>query len=206
MKSNDYHDYVIKEGEFIGRFEEMYQNCNDPWPETEDELNVLSPSLKTKQIVKDEKFKHILSAGTGKGLYLNWLRDNNQTKQFTGVEISKTCIEKCKKKYSFINLVHDNIADYLRYKNPQFDLIIFREIIWYILDDWYGICDILKSKHQGKHIIVELSFYHEQKYGAAYFNGPDEFINRFPFLIKEIVRQQQTNKTDESFVMIYAEI
>lgn len=27
----DYHDYVIKDGVFVGQFEEMYKNCDDPW-------------------------------------------------------------------------------------------------------------------------------------------------------------------------------
>ena len=30
-KSLDFHDYVIKDGKFIGRFEEMYQNFKFPW-------------------------------------------------------------------------------------------------------------------------------------------------------------------------------
>lgn len=29
MKS--YQDYVIRNGEFIGQFEEMYRQCDDPW-------------------------------------------------------------------------------------------------------------------------------------------------------------------------------
>ncbi|MEP2456342.1 hypothetical protein, partial [Roseibium sp.] len=31
MMSNDYHDYVIKDGKLVGKFEEMYQKCDDPW-------------------------------------------------------------------------------------------------------------------------------------------------------------------------------
>ena len=31
MSSNDYHKYVIKDGKFIGDFETMHQNCEDPW-------------------------------------------------------------------------------------------------------------------------------------------------------------------------------
>lgn len=30
MKSK-YQDYVINKGKFIGHFENMYKNCNDPW-------------------------------------------------------------------------------------------------------------------------------------------------------------------------------
>ena len=31
LKSKDYHDYFIKDGRFIGRFDEMYKNVDDPW-------------------------------------------------------------------------------------------------------------------------------------------------------------------------------
>ncbi len=37
------HDFVIKDGRFIGKFEEMYSKCNDPW----------------KQSQKDRDFKKI---------------------------------------------------------------------------------------------------------------------------------------------------
>ncbi|MCB0782118.1 MAG: hypothetical protein KDC03_21740, partial [Flavobacteriales bacterium] len=29
--ASDYHDYVIRDGQFIGAFEEMYRNVADPW-------------------------------------------------------------------------------------------------------------------------------------------------------------------------------
>lgn len=28
---SDYHDYVFKDGKFVGAFEEMYRNVGDPW-------------------------------------------------------------------------------------------------------------------------------------------------------------------------------
>lgn len=31
IRSSDYHDYVIKDGKFIGEFEQMYQHVADPW-------------------------------------------------------------------------------------------------------------------------------------------------------------------------------
>lgn len=35
MNGRDYHDYVIKDGVFIGKFEEMYQKFDDPWHQIE---------------------------------------------------------------------------------------------------------------------------------------------------------------------------
>lgn len=31
IKSKNYHDYVIRDGKFIGAFEKMYRNVEDPW-------------------------------------------------------------------------------------------------------------------------------------------------------------------------------
>ena len=36
-----YQDYVIKDGKFIVKFEEMYQKFEDPWHQMELEFNVL---------------------------------------------------------------------------------------------------------------------------------------------------------------------
>ena len=33
---NNYHDYVIKNGQYIGKFNEMYKACDDPWGQSED--------------------------------------------------------------------------------------------------------------------------------------------------------------------------
>ena len=37
MKSVKYQDFVIKDGEFVGEFEEMYQQVEDPWNQTKKE-------------------------------------------------------------------------------------------------------------------------------------------------------------------------
>ena len=34
----DYHSYVIENGELVGKFEEMYVNCENPWPEDIEDL------------------------------------------------------------------------------------------------------------------------------------------------------------------------
>jgi hypothetical protein len=31
LKIKSYHDYIIKDGQFIGEFEKMYKHCEDPW-------------------------------------------------------------------------------------------------------------------------------------------------------------------------------
>ena len=58
---NDYHDYVIKNGNFIGQFEEMYQNCDDPWPESERDLAENPVSAHTVTLIKKNRFKKLFT-------------------------------------------------------------------------------------------------------------------------------------------------
>jgi glutamine amidotransferase len=65
--SNDYHDYVIKDG----KFEEMYRVCADPWPETEDDLNAMPCSVRTAQLIAACKPARVLSVGSFRDGILN---------------------------------------------------------------------------------------------------------------------------------------
>ncbi len=37
-----YQDFVIKDGRFVGRFEDMYRSSDDPWLQSDPEHNALS--------------------------------------------------------------------------------------------------------------------------------------------------------------------
>lgn len=93
----DYHDYVIKDGEFVGKFEEMYSSCDDPWYQTKHE-NVLGCTSKLVSASYILKFgiKEIIEFGCGLGFYTSFLRDFTGAK-VAGVDISETAIRKAKK-------------------------------------------------------------------------------------------------------------
>ena len=58
--NNDYHDFVFADGRFIGKFDEMYQKVDDPWPETEVDLrNNVIASYGLKLIEKNKLKKFI---------------------------------------------------------------------------------------------------------------------------------------------------
>lgn len=201
----DYHDYVIKDGKLVGKFDEMYRLCPNPWPETEDDLDRLPPSLRTAQIIRDNNHMKVLSAGSGKGLHLNWLQKACPRTAFEGFEVSETAVASSMSAYPGISVRQMDISDFCKY-DWDFDLILFREIVWYILPQWEVICSDLLKRCAGRHIIVELSFYDNQKYGKEYFDGPEDFINKFPFGITEILRHHTTRMQREGMMMVYGKI
>lgn len=70
-KRKIYHDYVIKDGKFIGEFEKMYQEHPDPWLQSE------QPNQAARaagiQFLKKHEIKNIVEAGCGFGYYANWI-------------------------------------------------------------------------------------------------------------------------------------
>lgn len=74
MDSDDYHDYVIRDGEFIGRFEEMYENCDNPWHQ--DEGGHLKEQI-ALLMLRDagREYQSVLDLGCGKGRFTKLLID-----------------------------------------------------------------------------------------------------------------------------------
>ncbi len=205
MKKNDYHNYVIKDGKLIGEFEKMYQDCPNPWPETEKDLENNPVSKRTIELIKKYKFKKLFSVGSGKGLHANWLMKNVNGLKVEGCEISRTAIDYSKKHYPKTKVVHLDIKDFSRY-DFKFDVLLLRECLWYMLEYWTDFIKTLKKKYKGKYIIIELTFYDYQKYGREYFDGPNDLVKKFPFSIIEVLRHHVTREQKEGMILIFGKI
>ena len=202
---NDYHDYVIKNGKFIGQFEDMYQNCDEPWPESERDLAENPVSAHTVTLIKKNRFKKLFTIGSGKGFHADWLQRQCPGLEVEGCEVSSTAIEYSKKYFPHINTLQMDIKDFDKYKF-DFDVILFREILWYILPQWDFVIKTLKKRYISKYIIIEISCYDNQTYGLEYFDGPDVIIKEFPFQIDEIVRHHLSPDQKEGMLLISAQI
>lgn len=205
VKSGDYHDYVIKNGKLIGRFEEMYRVCEDPWPETEVDLEANPCSTRSREILAAHGYKSVLSIGSGKGLHLNWLRKSCPDTRFFGCDVSETAVEHSKARYPQLEVEVGGPLAVLD-GSRTYDLVIFREVVWYVLSEWETICRRLKEAYTGASVLVELTFYDDQTYGKDHFDGPDEFVTRFPFEVREVLRHHITRLQREGMLMVHGDI
>ena len=75
--STDYHDYVFRNGELVGEFEEMYRNSTTtPWHQDEQE-NWIDLRI-TREILRNlGEFDEIHDFGCGTGHYLDLMVKNN---------------------------------------------------------------------------------------------------------------------------------
>jgi SAM-dependent methyltransferase len=177
-KDKSYHDYVIKDGKFIGKFDEMYSEFTDPWTQS------IQPNKYSRMAgiihIKNFDIKSVLECGCGLGYYAEWIR--KETKIIPkSIDLSPVAIEKAKNLFPDLDFeVADISSDLSKYK--EYDAVMLSEIIWYILPDLKKIFEVLEQDFKGKYLIVNQVFYKgTQKYGTEYFTNLSEFIKYVPF-------------------------
>ena len=140
MRSKDYHDYVIKDGKLVGAFDEMYQHSSDvPWQQDQSAYFV-SSTLDIAMLQHYQKahgISSILELGCGLGCFTNRIHQEvGNGLRVVGADISKTAISQAKETFpncSFeaFDILNDDIGPW----SGQFDLVMEKEVLWYVLDD-----------------------------------------------------------------------
>ena len=179
-KSKSYHDYVIKDGKFIGNFEEMYKVYEDPWMQSQ------QPNRYSRQMaimnINRYGIKSIVEYGCGLGYYADWI--NKETGIIcNSIDISETAILKAKSKFPHLKFNVGNIIKLRELDNKQsIDCILLADITWMILEDLNFINSELLEHFYGKYLINNFVVYKgTQKYGREFFTTTQEYINFMPF-------------------------
>ena len=177
--NNDYHEYVIKDGKYIGDFETMYQNCTDPWNQLE-EAEISYVRASTCISVKKYGLDSVMELGCGLGKTTNYIKKNTGI-DIIGVDISETAVEKAKNMYPDIDFRVDNVLNIS--KSAENINYLFAEIMWYILDDLDEIIQNVSMKCRGNYVMINQTFYPKgcQSYGTEYFSTVDEMMAYFPW-------------------------
>ena len=180
MKS--YHDFVIKNGEFLGDFEKMYQIHEDPWGQSSLDYYSSISRRAVCYFIQHYQLRSIVEFGCGLGQTSNFIQKNTGV-DILGVDISSTSIAKAKMTFPDLEFEIDNISNIVKYIN--YDCIFMSEITWYLLENHSidNLFDAMKKHMHGKYFIHNLVFYkgENQKYGKDYFTNLDEFIQFCPF-------------------------
>jgi SAM-dependent methyltransferase len=184
IKSKDYRDYVIKNGKFIGKFEEMYQNIEDPWHHGD--ATVIQYDLALYLIDKYKicsKRGKIFDIGCAKGAFTSRIKKLRPMAQILAVDIAPTAIKKAKKKYGYLGIDFKAMDILKEYKNlnEKFDLIVMSQLMWYVLPKFEEIVNYLIKKvlKNDGYLLINQAFYkpEEQKYGKEIVQTPKDMIN-----------------------------
>lgn len=174
-----YQDLVIKDGEFIGDFETLYENFDDPWDQSTREL-YSNEKLIGLEIIKSNNYKNVIELGCGIGYYSN--RIKSVSEKCTGVDISDLAIKKAKKLHPDCEFIQSDILNSEIYKEKDFIMMV--EITWYVLPKLKKFKDIIKTM-SGVGFFHTLNMYtgDQQKYGNEYFTNNEEILDFFSDII-----------------------
>ncbi len=182
LVSEKYQDFVIKNGQFIGKFEEMYEKFPDPWHQSLGAESI--PRYLTMLNIKKFAIASAVEFGCGHGFLANLIASNTACK-VTGIDISPKAIAAARQKFPAIRFEAGDVQDIVKYKDN--DAIIFAEITWYILPMLNKIFGQMLEHFPGKLFLHNLVFYKNdtQKYGREFFTTPDQFFEFCPFQLIE---------------------
>ena len=188
-----YQDYVIKDGKFVGKFDEMYQKFDNPWRQNNENIFESLSRLAVAFYVKEYKIKNLLQFGCGLGQTTQFIKKNSEV-DILGIDISPTAIKKAKSSFPELNFKVDEVQNIKNY--PAFDCYLFSEITWYLLEDKIlnNIFSDMSNFLKGKYFIHNLVFYKgQQKYGREYFSNLDQFIEFCPFQLMSKIEVDTPN-------------
>jgi len=173
-----YQDYVIKDGKFVGEFEQMYQDYHDPWEQTTRE-NYRSEKIIAIYLLKRIGAKKVIELGCGLGCYTQMIK--NAGFAVLGIDISPTAINKAKQKHPNCTFQVSDILDFNIYREYKPDAIIMAEITWYILDQLDAFINFLRTEMPDVYLIHLLTTYPQgvQKYGVDKFTNLEEMMSYF---------------------------
>jgi len=197
LKFKKYQDYVIKDGKFIGEFEEMYKDFKDPWEQTTREERAMEKIIAIN-LIKKIKAKRVIELGCGLGCFTNKIR--NLGVEVLGIDISETAIKKARKKYPACKFYAGDILNKKIYRDFKPDVIIMAEITWYVLDKIDDFIKFLKKEMKNIYLIHLLTVYPKgvQKYGNDKFTNLEEIMSYFDmdYLVwGEVHSKEQGNRT-----------
>ena len=200
IRSDDYHDYVILGDRFIGEFEQMYQNCEDPWHQDADGLSEREP---LRRIVLEEIRslgpKHILDVGCGLGYFTNQLRQHIPGAEVLGTELSKTAVSKAAARYPSCQF-QELDALKLHLLQKTFDVVVCSELLWYILGDLNLFFKEVASVSHEKTSLVFSQYFpppEEQRYGRDVIVGVEGFLRLIPFRVVKILEVNRLLSANE---------
>lgn len=183
-----YQDYVIKDGELVGAFEEMYQDHDDPWRQLQEDQFQPDKALALnalRRLGANNPALKVLEIGSGLGEFCATI--SAQGFEAIGLEVSETAVQKATVRHTDPSFIVGDILSGETYEKIQPDVLIMSEVTWYVLDKIKDFLGIVRETLPNAHLIHILTMYpeNEQRYGREYFSDFDGLKKYFEMQIVE---------------------
>jgi SAM-dependent methyltransferase len=202
-----YHEYFIQNGQHIGRYEEMYANCPDPW-----RIEELGPRLDMEAALlllrgHEKKVRRFLDIGAGLGLFSGLLCERifggNPDACGLITDISSTAIAGAEKRLkdprlTFQSLDIRSLAARPVFPPASFDLLVMAQVLWGVLENLAETLGQLATllPRGGLFLISQHFPGQSQGYGADIVKNPDDlavFLRRTGFTVQNTLETNRAN-------------
>jgi len=202
--ATDYHDYFLVDGRHIGRYEEMYQDCADPW-----RIEELGPRLDMRAALlllegRLDRVRRFLDTGTGLGLFTGLLAETiwrvNPEARGLVTDIAPTAVARSQRRLADPRLEFK--AFDARDPGPlwpagSFDLVVLAQVLWGLLENLDGaLAGLVRLLPTEGLMLVSQHFPGpgRQNYGADLVAAPEDLAARLAAAGLEILDTLETNR------------
>lgn len=211
INSKDYHDFVIKNGQLIGEFEQMYQKSSEiPWHQDQQRY-WLDVRLTLELLNEYGPFDVITDFGCGLGYFLSILSSlGTKDCKLIGYDVSATCCERAKilfPQFTFNTcdlMVCNN--DIEKYKPTHYEenmLFSIRGVLWYVFPEIENvISNLSRLTSSNNYLLVSQNFppLHSEFVGKKTIPNPEVLVNLFSenFIPLKTIFLEQKQSSDNS--------
>lgn len=167
-----YQDYVIRDGQLIGEFEQLYRDFADPWHESTREpyssdkaaaINLLS------RLQAHHGIRSVLELGCGFGHFS--ARVAALGLKASGIDISATAIDTARKRHPAAEFIVGTIENHDVLSELRPDVIVMAEVTWYVLPQLRQFLQFIRAELPNTYLLHLLNTYPPgvQQYGAEFF-------------------------------------
>lgn len=171
--------------EFVGDFDKLYASEADPWGQSGNDERMRLYYRHSRNALMDVLKAHYpgkargLEVGCGMG-YLTQRLNLQPGWTVTGMDISKTAIEKARSKNPMGSYTIGDITSRSFPTVKRYDFLILAQCWWYIMHAMQQtVMNCLRSVKVGGLIILSQAFLQEQKYGNDIAEGIDGAMQMF---------------------------
>ncbi|MDR2946503.1 MAG: class I SAM-dependent methyltransferase [Candidatus Adiutrix sp.] len=207
MNERDYHEYFIKDGRHVGRYEEMYRHCPDPW-----HIEALGARLDMAAALllltgRGGGVRRFLDIGAGLGLFTGLLtetlwRENPEARGLV-TDVSPSAINRAAQRLAdprldFMPLDARELPDSQDESLRDFDLIVMAQVLWGLLENLDETLAALAARlGPGGLLLISQHFpgAERQSYGAETVASPEDLALRLRRAGFEILNTLETNRS-----------
>lgn len=209
--SKDYHDYYIKDGVFIGEFDQMYQNVEDPWNIGDADRLDLDVALTLLRATREAP-RRILDVGCGLGTFTNRIQGLFPEAAIAASDVSPTAVAKARARYPGIDffVLDLNALDRQDLGGRRFDLIVMANTAWCVLPRLEAILRCFRDLlAEGGSLLLTEHFFRPggQQYGNEYMETPADYLHYVREAGFNVLRTVETDRYVHSttyYVAIWA--